>query len=56
MNLLQRWITIHDFEHATFLVCKGQLISKYLFGVFKSTKRPKKYSEGFLPLSQKKVE
>ena len=49
MNLLQRWITIHDFEHASFLVCKGQLISKYLFGVFKSPKKPTNLFPRYLP-------
>ena len=49
MNLLQRWLTIHDFEHASLLVCKGQLISKCPFGVFKSPKKPTNFFPGFLP-------
>ena len=31
------------------IVTKGQLISKCSFGVFKSTKKPIKFWEGFLP-------
>ena len=30
------------------MVCKGQLISKGDFGVFKSTKKPTNFLEGFL--------
>ena len=32
-----------------FCVCKGQLILKYPFGVFKSSKKPTKSFPGFLP-------
>ena len=30
-------------------LCKGQLISKCSFGVFKSPKKPTKFFPGFLP-------
>ena len=32
-----------------FFYCKGQLISKFPFGVFKSSKKPKNFFPGFLP-------
>ena len=36
-------------ENCFYNVCKGQLISKCPFGVFKSPKKPTKLFPGFLP-------